>query len=194
MENEIIQEFEELTLRHIDENTEIIFEISLFNIFEDGKDTGSEPYWELYNYINDELLSVGEAEKINQGYKVKATAITDMIEQGLDSIIPVSEPLKGKLEIKATGLNASSSDYNIQIKFNDPDNKIPFPYKTAGCVLKSRSKCYQLNTHQELAFRAYRQYQAKIKKTEQDHYDLVAKFKSLNNDDLIVKGQRFKGL
>lgn len=196
-ENTIVQDLDQVQLSHNGDWVEITFEKTLFSLFENNTATGKESSWELYEYCKTNFLDQGKGEKIPYGFKILAQNILaseDDNEEEAQRFFSLPDALEGTVEIKSTGLNTTSKDYKIQIRFTEKNSRAAMPYRTAGLLLKSRRKLFSLNSQVEKAFRTYRNYESLTQHTEKDHLQLIAAFKAIKNERIDITENRFKNL
>ena len=157
--NTIVQDLDQVQLKHRENWIEITFEETLFSSFESNTATGKEDAWELYEYCKTDFLNQKKAEKIPYGFKISARDILDSENDAFEEVqrfFSLPDALEGTVEIKSIGINTTSKDYNIQIRFTEKNSRTAMPYQTAGLLLKSRRKLFSLDSQLERAFRTYR--------------------------------------
>jgi SNF2 family DNA or RNA helicase len=195
--NTIVQDLNQVQLSHNGDWVEITFEKALFSLFENNTATGKESSWELYEYCKTNFLGQGKGEKISYGFKILAQNILESEgdnDKEAQRFFSLPDALEGTVEIKSTGLNTTSKNHRIQIRFTEKNSRTAMPYQTAGLLLKSRRKLFSMDPQLEKAFRTYRNYESLAQHTEKDHLNLIATFKAIKNDRITVIENRFKNL
>ena len=148
----------------------------------------------VYNIIRDEFLSKGKADLLDTGFKVDAKLLLEEDDLQLGNFLDFGLPLKGKIAVESSGLNASAQNFNIKITFTPEGQDFPRPINTQGIILETPTEKFLLNKAQEEAFRTYRNYLKLNNKRPNEHYNLVAIFKDLKSDVLDVEIGRFESL
>ena len=90
----------------------------------------------VYNIIRDEFLSKGKADLLDTGFKVDAKLLLEEDDLQLGNFLDFGLPLKGKIAVESSGLNASAQKFNIKITFTPEGQDFPRPINTQGIILK----------------------------------------------------------
>ncbi|MDA8686128.1 DEAD/DEAH box helicase [Robiginitalea sp.] len=149
---------------------------------------------QIFEIISNEFNKSSYFEQIENGFRLTASEIYENEESILLDLIGDYNKLSGVLKLVYSGLNTASPGFDIKIQFFPYNSSNSRPFITAGLFLELPGNKYLLNKAEEQAFRAYRDYKNLKFKTQHEHLDLIAKFKSLSSDNLKVDLGRFEQL
>ncbi|NVK73780.1 MAG: DEAD/DEAH box helicase [Oceanospirillaceae bacterium] len=192
MLDKIVHSVKGLTFVHHENYTDFIFDAHLYNRLLKG---AQEVCFEriVFETLKSELESKNLTETLDYGFRVESKYLYSEGDFLFREFFDDQNQLEGIIHIDSKGLNAYHENYNVGVSFK-PKNLNKRPFQTSGFVLKSLSDIFVLTKEQEQAFRAYRMYNQLTLKHPNDHYDIVALFKSLQTDKILIDARRFDSL